>query len=292
MARLPRPVTMMTRSSPAATASSTTYWIMGLSTRGSISLGWAFVAGRKRVPRPAAGNTAVRTLMRPTPFGCLRLGGPRRAPPEGGTRRTSMAARGARMPCAAKASFTRRRASNSSAALLERDDAGVETQDRLGRAALAEPQDALRGRRLQDHRGMRRRQGLADLAQHPERPVHVLLVVDRHLDDQAGPPGGVMTERGQLPVRDDAELAGELPDLGDAQPDGLDHARVLADLDDVANRDQVLEKDEESHDDVADEALRPEADARPRAPPPTPGAPARRCRSAAGSTTTTRNAIT
>src|SRR5215813_9676979 len=35
----------------------------GLSTRGSISLGWAFVAGRNRVPRPAAGNTALRTLM-------------------------------------------------------------------------------------------------------------------------------------------------------------------------------------------------------------------------------------
>ena len=45
---------------PEATASSITYWMMGLSTRGSISLGCAFVAGRKRVPRPAAGNTALR----------------------------------------------------------------------------------------------------------------------------------------------------------------------------------------------------------------------------------------
>src|SRR5688572_22680345 len=33
----------------------------GLSTTISISLGWTFVAGRKRVPRPAAGKTAVRT---------------------------------------------------------------------------------------------------------------------------------------------------------------------------------------------------------------------------------------
>src|SRR5579863_2702854 len=33
----------------------------GLSTTGSISLGCAFVAGRKRVPRPAAGKTALRT---------------------------------------------------------------------------------------------------------------------------------------------------------------------------------------------------------------------------------------
>ncbi len=46
---------------PAATASSTTYWMAGLSTTGSISLGWALVAGRKRVPRPAAGMTALVT---------------------------------------------------------------------------------------------------------------------------------------------------------------------------------------------------------------------------------------
>ena len=41
-----------------ATASSTTYWMAGLSTTGSISLGVALVAGRKRVPSPAAGMTA------------------------------------------------------------------------------------------------------------------------------------------------------------------------------------------------------------------------------------------
>src|SRR6266545_5110429 len=53
---------MMIDSTPEATASSTTYWISGLSTRGSISLGEALVAGRKRVPRPAAGKTALRTF--------------------------------------------------------------------------------------------------------------------------------------------------------------------------------------------------------------------------------------
>src|SRR2546428_3544473 len=63
MAFLPRPVTMMIFVSPAATASSTTYWMIGLSTSGSISLGWAFVAGRKRVPRPAAGKTALRIFI-------------------------------------------------------------------------------------------------------------------------------------------------------------------------------------------------------------------------------------
>ena len=53
-----RPVTMSTSCRPAATASSTTYWMAGLSTTGSISFGIALVAGRKRVPRPATGMTA------------------------------------------------------------------------------------------------------------------------------------------------------------------------------------------------------------------------------------------
>src|SRR5439155_1343444 len=48
---------------PAPTACSTTNWMAGLSTSGSISLGCAFVAGRKRVPSPAAGMTAFLTLI-------------------------------------------------------------------------------------------------------------------------------------------------------------------------------------------------------------------------------------
>src|SRR5438309_4734300 len=64
MARLSRPVTTMIWSMPAATASSTPYWMMGLSTTMSISFGCALVAGRKRVPSPAAGSTALRTLLR------------------------------------------------------------------------------------------------------------------------------------------------------------------------------------------------------------------------------------
>src|SRR5688572_13339153 len=56
---------MMTCSIPAATASSTAYWMIGLSTSGSISLGCALVAGRKRVPQPAAGKTALRTRIEP-----------------------------------------------------------------------------------------------------------------------------------------------------------------------------------------------------------------------------------
>src|SRR5512142_1660470 len=63
MAVLPRPVMMMIWSQPEAMASSTPYWMMGLSTNGSISFGCALVAGRKRVPSPAAGNTALRTFF-------------------------------------------------------------------------------------------------------------------------------------------------------------------------------------------------------------------------------------
>src|SRR5579863_6652681 len=60
MARLVRLVTNTSTSTPASMASSTAYWISGLSTMGSISLGLALVAGRKRVPRPATGKTALR----------------------------------------------------------------------------------------------------------------------------------------------------------------------------------------------------------------------------------------
>ncbi len=59
MARFAAPVTNTSLCAPAASASSTAYWIKGLSTTGSISLGLALVAGKKRVPRPATGNTAV-----------------------------------------------------------------------------------------------------------------------------------------------------------------------------------------------------------------------------------------
>src|SRR5277367_5273442 len=69
MALFPRPVTIMMCSMPEATHSSTTYWICGLSTTFNISFGWALVAGRNRVPSPAAGNTALRTLRTGT-AGC------------------------------------------------------------------------------------------------------------------------------------------------------------------------------------------------------------------------------
>src|SRR5437660_864205 len=59
MARWPRPVTIRTSSMPARAASSTTSWIAGTSITGSMTFGCAFVAGRNRVPSPAAGITAT-----------------------------------------------------------------------------------------------------------------------------------------------------------------------------------------------------------------------------------------
>jgi hypothetical protein len=50
----------MNSSMPAARASSTAYWISGLSTTGSISLGKALVTGKNRVPRPPTGKIALR----------------------------------------------------------------------------------------------------------------------------------------------------------------------------------------------------------------------------------------
>src|SRR5579883_1053976 len=69
MARLEAPVINTRRVAPAARASSTAYWIRGLSTTGSISFGLALVAGRNRVPRPATGKTAVRM----TDFGIVLI---------------------------------------------------------------------------------------------------------------------------------------------------------------------------------------------------------------------------
>src|SRR5712691_3735489 len=63
MVRFPRPVMIRMSRTPASTASSTTYWMAGLSTRGSISFGCDLVAGRNLVPRPAAGMTAFLTFI-------------------------------------------------------------------------------------------------------------------------------------------------------------------------------------------------------------------------------------
>src|SRR5262245_42877078 len=63
MALLPRPAIRTTSEISAATISSMMYRRVGLSTMGSISLGMVFVAGRKRVPSPATGMTALRIFI-------------------------------------------------------------------------------------------------------------------------------------------------------------------------------------------------------------------------------------
>ena len=74
MARLLLPVTIRISSMPDAMASSTMNWMVGLSTIGNISFAMAFVAGKKRVPNPAAGITAFLTFFMNTfaPLGLIR----------------------------------------------------------------------------------------------------------------------------------------------------------------------------------------------------------------------------
>src|SRR3984893_5592392 len=75
-----RPVMSNTSFRPAVTASSTTYWMAGLSMTGSISLGVALVAGKNLVPSPAAGITALVTSAMPR-----TLANPRESPGHAGT---------------------------------------------------------------------------------------------------------------------------------------------------------------------------------------------------------------
>ena len=46
---------------PAVMPSSAAYWIKGLFIIGKSSVGMAFVVGKKRVPKPAIKNTALRS---------------------------------------------------------------------------------------------------------------------------------------------------------------------------------------------------------------------------------------
>ena len=60
--RFDLPVTTKISSIPDLRASSTINWMVGLSTIGNISLAKALVAGKKRVPSPAAGMIAFLTF--------------------------------------------------------------------------------------------------------------------------------------------------------------------------------------------------------------------------------------
>ena len=123
----------MNSSMPAACASSTAYWISGLSTTGSISLGIALVAGRNRVPRPPTGKTALRTgrVMK-----CLFLTVVRTAPwprRERGPGLYATAARGR----ASRATVTNGSCSGAAPYWPQQDFLGlVDLGGEVGRAAL------------------------------------------------------------------------------------------------------------------------------------------------------------
>ena len=57
------PVMKIKSVNPASSASSTAYWISGLSTTVSISFGVALVAGRNREPCPATGKTTFLSFI-------------------------------------------------------------------------------------------------------------------------------------------------------------------------------------------------------------------------------------
>jgi hypothetical protein len=140
MAFLPRPVTRMMLLAPEATASSTPYWMIGLSTSGSISLGCALVAGRNRVPRPAAGKTAFLTWRIDRSSSPCRSCALRRARPPDRNRRPTGGIRFRRMLDPAVRSTAHRGGSRGDRPARPRSDAELDQLAALeARAAPAHP---------------------------------------------------------------------------------------------------------------------------------------------------------
>src|SRR5687767_12876552 len=107
----------------------------GLSTRTSISFGWALVAGRNRVPSPAAGKTAVRTAM-PAIVTQVESEGARSGPAERSFRRRPLDAAEARHQPRCGAAVARRARDRAPAAApgSGRSQTGAEHRGRRGRA--------------------------------------------------------------------------------------------------------------------------------------------------------------
>src|SRR2546430_5609094 len=225
---------MMIWSRPEATDSSTTYWMVGLSTSGSVSLGWALVAGRNRVPRPAAGKTALRTLIE----GLL----------SGGAEGRPVLAVECRLDPPSQLGF-------GGQAPLGRHQHGEAEDD----VTSAESNDTWDLRRVQRSPGLARPR-LADLAEQLDGPVQGHVARDRHVHRGRHAAGAVRRELRELPVGDPAQRAGVRAERHDAQPDRLHGARAAAHLHHVTDVDQSLEEQEEAGDDVADERLGAEAD--------------------------------
>src|SRR5438128_1313564 len=229
---------MMIWSSPEATDSSTTYWMAGLSTSGSISLGWALVAGRNRVPRPAAGKTALRTLMRE-----LLSGGAEGWP--------VLAVEGDLDPA---------------------PQLGLGGQAPVGRHPHGETDDDVAAAESHDTHNLGTvqrsprlpRPGLRHLAQHDRRSLNGNLARHRHVHGGPHAAHAVAGELRELAVGDHAQGAVVHAQRRDAQADRLHGTGAGADLHDVAHADEPLEEQEEAGDDVADERLGAEADGQPQ----------------------------
>src|SRR5712691_1799064 len=115
---------------------------------------------------------------------------------------------------------------------------------------------------------------VADPAQYLDHAIDVLAVRNRDAGDRVSEFLGQILDRGHLAERhgvDDPRLVAQ-PDRADR--DRLDRSPVvLADIDDVADRDLVLDQNEEPRDDVLDERLAAEADRQTD----NPGAGQKRC---------------
>src|SRR6266849_6322504 len=230
MAFFPRPVTRRMLSMPEATASSTTYWMVGLSTSGSISLGWALVTGGGIGSRARRPGTHLYVLSFDSAPWSGAQGGP------------LFAIEG---PLDAAAQLVLRLQA------LVGLDLGQQAQHGLG---TAPPDDTLRLRRLQRETALFR-----PLFPHPleegERPLHRHLARQGDLHDHAGPPAAPVGEGGELAVGEPVEAPVERAQPGDAQPDRFDRALMAVDLDHVLHRDQSLEQQEDAGDHVLHERL-------------------------------------
>src|SRR4029453_15076767 len=198
---------MMISDRPEATASSTTYWIVGLSTRGSISLGWALVAGRNRVPSPAAGKTALRTLI-----GKLLFGYPDRGPVIPVKRL---------FDAAPQVTLGR-------LAPFRRDPC----RDTKQCVCTAPPNDTLGVRPIERTRGLPPPAGAAP-GPHRQCPRHRHFARHRHVHDCPRAAEAVVGKLRELAVGDDAQRPVVHAHGGHPQPGGFHRPGVAANLHDV-----------------------------------------------------------
>src|SRR6202011_1271353 len=117
--------------------------------------------------------------------------------------------------------------------------------------------------RVQDQRAQRLvlHQLIADLTQDLDDAVDILAVRDRDTGDRVGEILGQVLDARDLAEWKRVHRARHVAQADSANGDRLDHAFVVfADIDDVADRDLILEQDEETGNHILDERLTAEAD--------------------------------